>query len=70
MEEIKICWICDNHENPYKNHEEFDGTKDNPENFSDIGIIGPNDGSNIPKISHIEYVHEECSIADKYMFGE
>ena len=50
MEDKKICALCDKYENPCRNDEEFESTKENPENF----IIVKSG------FDEVEIVHEEC----------
>ncbi|HSC25142.1 MAG TPA: hypothetical protein VLB80_02900 [Candidatus Babeliales bacterium] len=46
--ENKICWVCEQYKNPYRDN---DGTKINPENFITIHWFGE---------ETTDDAHEEC----------
>jgi len=37
---MKICWVCEEHENPFKGYEEYDASQENPENFTTVSWFG------------------------------
>jgi hypothetical protein len=50
---LKICFCCERHENPFTNH---DGVLENPENFITINWFGENTTSD---------AHDECWYMEK-----
>lgn len=53
MQNDKVCYICEEHKNPYYSHPGYDERPENPENFIEIEWLGnPEENGN--------HAHDEC----------